>query len=97
MQSLEQSATLRHGMPCPLADCPICRSRPIPTPQLIAPDEAAELGLADAPTLLGNQLERLFKAVGFPPCGGCERRRDWINAAHAWLRGDAVSGACAAG
>jgi len=44
----------------------------------------ASLGLD--PTLVGNRLEALFKAVGIPPCGGCTERRDWLNAAHSWLR-----------
>jgi hypothetical protein len=39
------------------------------------------------PTLLGNRLEALIAAIGIPPCGGCGSRRDWLNRAHAWLRG----------
>ena len=39
------------------------------------------------PTLLGNRIEALTKAIGIPPCGGCASRRDWLNRAHAWLRG----------
>lgn len=40
----------------------------------------------DDPTLIGNVLERLFAAVGAPPCGGCESRKAWLNKAHQWLR-----------
>lgn len=47
--------------------------------------EMSEL-LAVDPTLAGNRLEAMFKAVGIPPCGGCERRRDYINKCHAWLK-----------
>jgi hypothetical protein len=39
------------------------------------------------PTLLGNRIAALTAAVGIPPCGGCEKRRAWLNKAHAWLRG----------
>lgn len=39
------------------------------------------------PTLLGNRIEALTKAIGIPPCGGCADRRDWLNRAHASLRG----------
>jgi hypothetical protein len=49
--------------------------------------EAGELfpGESD-PTLLGNRIAALTTAIGIPPCGGCEKRKAWLNNAHAWLR-----------
>jgi hypothetical protein len=60
-------------------------AEPRTPPQLLAEAELAKLRQID-PTLIGNRLESLFKAVGVPPCGGCEKRRDWLNRAHAWVR-----------
>ena len=37
-------------------------------------------------TLLGNRIAALTTALGFPPCGGCGQRREWLNRAHQWLR-----------
>lgn len=37
--------------------------------------------------LLGDVICAMTKAVGFPPCGGCDARREWLNNAHAWVRG----------
>ena len=37
--------------------------------------------------LLGDMIAEMTKAVGVPPCGGCEKRREWLNRLHAWLRG----------
>jgi hypothetical protein len=53
----------------------------------LTPTEAAKLfpGETD-PTLLGNRIAELTTALGIPPCGGCEKRKAWINKAHAWLR-----------
>lgn len=60
---------------------------------LITPDELTALKSADQPltdpTLVGNRLESLFKEVGIPTCGGCGKRRDWLNVAHLWLRSPA--------
>jgi hypothetical protein len=41
---------------------------------------------ADDPTLLGNRIAALTKAVGFPPCGKCNARKVWLNRAHQWVR-----------
>lgn len=38
-------------------------------------------------TLIGNRLELLFKQLGVPPCPGCIERRDYLNRAHALVRG----------
>lgn len=64
-------------------ECPI-GERP---PQLLSPAEASQLlpGLDD-PTLIGNCLEAAIKALGIPPCPGCQERRDWLNKAHAYVR-----------
>ncbi|MCI0352007.1 MAG: hypothetical protein L0Z53_21515 [Acidobacteriales bacterium] len=40
----------------------------------------------DDPTLLGNRIEQLTKAIGIPSCGGCGVRKRWLNKAHAWIR-----------
>ena len=37
--------------------------------------------------LAGDVVAALTKAIGIPPCGGCEQRRQWLNKAHLWLRG----------
>lgn len=66
---------IRH--PCPTA----------PRADPVIPD-VEELQKSD-PTLVGNRLESLFKDVGVPPCGGCGKRRDWLNVAHLWLRSPA--------
>jgi hypothetical protein len=50
-------------------------------------DEARELFGDDDPSLWGNKIAALTKAIGIPPCGGCEKRRQWLNKAHTWLRG----------
>jgi hypothetical protein len=49
--------------------------------------ESKELFGDSDPTLLGNQIAALTKAIGIPPCGGCEKRRQWLNKATLWLRG----------
>src|SRR3990167_6718669 len=48
--------------------------------------EVAELLPGEDPTLIGNRLKAAFEAIGFPPCGGCETRKEWLNKAHAYLR-----------
>lgn len=35
--------------------------------------------------LIGDRLAELFAAIGLPECGGCEKRKQWLNAAHRWL------------
>lgn len=47
----------------------------------------AELFPGEDPTLLGNRIAALTAAIGWPPCGGCTKRKNWLNAAHDWLRG----------
>ena len=37
--------------------------------------------------LVGDVIAAMTKAVGIPPCGGCESRRVWLNKAHEWVRG----------
>lgn len=37
--------------------------------------------------LLGDRLKAAFAAFGFPPCSGCDKRAEWLNKVHAWLRG----------
>jgi hypothetical protein len=38
------------------------------------------------PTLIGNRIKALTGALGIPHCGGCDARRQWLNAAHEKLR-----------
>lgn len=53
-------------------------------------------GLTDAevaelfpdPTLIGNRISALTTALGIPPCDSCGRRKEWLNKAHSFLRGD---------
>lgn len=60
-----------------------------PLPVVLTPAERQELtqGLDDDSTLFGNRIAEFTKLFGVPTCGGCEARRQWINKAHAWLRG----------
>jgi len=53
----------------------------------LSPQETEELFGDTDPTLLGERIASLTSALGIPPCGGCEKRRAWLNKAHAWLRG----------
>ena len=55
-------------------------------PQLTEWEKKQLFGDSD-PTLCGNRIKAVTDALGIPPCGGCEKRRQWINNAHAWLRG----------
>lgn len=63
----------------------------IPRPDIarppLSPAEVAELFPGEDPTLLGNRIKALTGAIGIPACGGCEARREWLNKAHAYLRG----------
>lgn len=54
---------------------------------LLSPAESGELFPDSDPTLLGNRIAALTTAIGIPPCGGCNKRKAWLNKAHAWLRG----------
>jgi len=40
--------------------------------------------------LAGDLIAAMTKAIGIPPCDGCEKRRQWLNRAHAWLLGKAA-------
>lgn len=37
--------------------------------------------------LIGDRIAALTKLIGWPPCGGCDARRVWLNNAHAWVKG----------
>ena len=50
-----------------------------------------ELIAAHGP-LAGDVIAALTKAIGIPPCGACEKRRQWLNQAHQWLRDRLGSG-----
>jgi hypothetical protein len=54
--------------------------------QLAKSKDVQELFPDADPTLLGNRITALTTAIGFPPCGGCENRKKWLNSAHQWLR-----------
>lgn len=64
-----------------------CPKKKGTAPAVITDSEARELFGDSDPTLLGNKIKALTDAIGIPPCGGCEKRRQWLNKAHAWLRG----------
>ena len=53
---------------------------------VLSAQERKELFGESDPTLLGNRIAELTKAIGIPPCGGCNMRIDWLNRAHVWLR-----------
>lgn len=74
---------------------PVCKRRAAPVPakpaETLSEATVKELFGTDAdPTLLGNHIAALTSALGFPPCGGCNKRKAWLNAAHTWLRGSAT-------
>lgn len=66
---------------------PEVRPRKAKEPVSLSPAEIAELFPNEDSTLLGNRIAALTAALGVPHCGGCEARRQWLNRAHAWLRG----------
>lgn len=69
------------------SQCKAAPFEPTPSPPPLAEPEIDELmGEADK-TLIGSRLKELFAAIGFPPCGGCDQRAEWLNKAHKWLRG----------
>jgi hypothetical protein len=71
----------------PLDELPPGVPSPHIAPTPLTASELSELFPGEDPTLLGNRIKALTDALGIPACGGCERRRRWINDAHAWLRG----------
>lgn len=36
--------------------------------------------------LLGDYIAAMTTAIGIPPCGGCDKRKEWLNAAHRWAK-----------
>ena len=54
---------------------------------VLSPAEIRQVFGADDPTLLGNRVAQLTKAIGWPPCPACQARQKWLNRAHAWWRG----------
>lgn len=86
----------------PMYQCAACGNRvPSPyLPELIeatcgrgtGPDVPPEIAVAVATAaesrgmLLGDMVKALTDAIGIPTCGGCDKRREWLNKAHAWLR-----------
>jgi len=53
----------------------------------------AEIEAATSPAaenrgmLLGDFIKAMTVEIGVWPCDGCEGRQEWLNKAHAWLRG----------
>lgn len=62
---------------------------PLPFEATLKTAEKAKLESAakQSGMLLGDAIAALTNAIGIPPCGGCEKRKAWLNAAHAWLIG----------
>lgn len=56
--------------------------------QALKSDERTQLEAAakESGLLLGDAIAALTTAIGIPPCGGCEKRKQWLNAAHRWFR-----------
>ena len=59
---------------------------PLPPNAGLTDSELGELFSDEDPTLWGNRIKAMTDAIGIPACGGCESRRQWINAAHEWVR-----------
>lgn len=55
--------------------------------QVLSAEDRAKLFPESDPTLIGNRLAAMTKAIGIPPCKGCEQRQAWLNNAELWLRG----------
>lgn len=36
--------------------------------------------------LLGDAIAAMTAAIGIPACGGCGKRKEWLNKAHQWVR-----------
>lgn len=53
--------------------------------KLLSDGECTSLFGKTDPTLLGERIKALTDAIGLPECGGCKKRREWINKAHAWV------------
>jgi hypothetical protein len=64
-----------------------CPKKKTAEPEILTNTEARELFGDEDPTLWGNRIKALTDAIGIPPCGGCEKRRQWLNKATLWLRG----------
>lgn len=47
--------------------------------------QAAETQAASKGMLAGDLIAAMTKAIGIPACGGCEKRRQWLNRAHQFL------------
>ena len=52
----------------------------------ITAEQVTEKGL-----LAGDIVATVTAAFGIPPCGGCEKRRQWMNRVHQWIR-DQITG-----
>lgn len=39
---------------------------------------------------LGDRVEKVFKAVGIPTCGGCAKRKAALNKVSDWWRGEST-------
>ena len=50
------------------------------------PAIVSELQMQSGTVLVGDVIAELTKAIGIPPCDGCEKRRQWLNKAHQWVR-----------
>lgn len=70
----------------PKMNCIAAGDAPPPFPKEVM--KAAALRAEERGVLLGDLIAEMTRAVGIPTCGGCEKRRQWLNRVHAWLRGD---------
>ncbi len=53
------------------------QSKPPPgrrVPSRVTPEELAQKSRG-----LGDTIEQITRKVGMKPCGGCKKRRDWLN------------------
>lgn len=80
----------KHGTKPPIQASARRVARTKAEPQKLKDKDIAELFPGEDPTLLGNRIAAMTAAIGIPACGGCTARKNWLNQAHAWLRGETV-------
>lgn len=53
--------------------------------QRAALEAVEQLPEASRLLLIGDRIKQLTDALGIPQCGGCAKRQEWLNKAHAWV------------
>jgi hypothetical protein len=86
--SPDKQAAYRKSWAKRATTCLIGKPAPQVKPKPSLPSEILARAECEAPQqgmLAGDLVAALTTALGVPPCGGCEKRKQWLNRAHAWL------------